>query len=116
MSSRKPASSLDIPEVIYVTNDVSSTSFLTTGHVARYLGVKPDVLRQWRRRLVGPRWVKFPGLRGAVLYPEAAVLSYVAARLTVTERMAKPSPGPILGKPQQRKRRSSKCQPTSSVV
>jgi hypothetical protein len=101
-------SSLAIPAVTTATNDTSSTTFLKTVHVARYLGVTPSLLRMWRNRRIGPRFVKLPGKHGAVFYRETDVLSYLLGRYVVTDRMVKPLPGPIAGKPQRKKRRNVK--------
>lgn len=89
MSSRKP-SSLNVPTVIYVTNDTTSPGYLTTADAARYLGVDPTVLRRWRYRKVGPPYRKFSGSKGTVLYAEAELVAYVAARYVRTDRMPRP--------------------------
>src|SRR4051812_38504135 len=81
--------------VTYVSNDVSITSYLSTAHVARYLGISPGVLRVWRSRKVGPPYTKMPGQLGAVYYRETDVLAYMQSRYVLTDRMANVRTGPL---------------------
>ena len=51
---------------------------IPSGEVARLLGIKTGTLAKWRRERKGPQgWVFASSTR--VMYPEEAVLAYLAA-------------------------------------
>ena len=58
----------------------------------------------WRLRNIGPQYLKMPGhkRKGSILYHEADVLAFAAARIVMTQRMPSPRTGP----PATAKRRS----------
>jgi Helix-turn-helix domain len=85
-------SSLQPPSVVlHVTERPDTSIFLKTEHVARYLGVKPDLLRRWRCRGIGPSYVKLNGRRhGSVVYREIDVVAFALARTVLASRMPRP--------------------------
>ena len=78
---------LHLPPIAKVANDTSTPGYLTSEHVARYLGVPTSLLAVWRNRKVGPRFYKMPGRHGAVYYREQDVFEYLESRYVLTERM-----------------------------
>jgi hypothetical protein len=73
---------------------------LPASDAAIFLGLSPDVLRSWRRRGIGPRYVRFPGGRskhGHICY-EVGDLRAFYKRLMVQEgRLPRPIPGRLPG-------------------
>lgn len=74
--------------------------FLNTVQLAAYLNVTPEVLRVWRHRRIGPAYIKAGphGSHTTVLYREADVIAYLRQHLRLTDRMVKPTDGPIAGR------------------
>src|SRR4051812_42615572 len=94
MSSRP--SPLALPDTnASESNDTSLTSYLSSAHVARYLGISPDLLRVWRARRIGPPYYKMPGQLGAVYYRESDVLAFMQSRYVLTDRVPNIRPGPL---------------------
>ncbi len=83
-----------------------------TDVAAIYLGVTPETLRSWRRRGIGPAYVRFPGghvrrgigerywqqkAHGHISYPLDGLEAFVE-RLTVQAgRLPRPFPGRLPG-------------------
>lgn len=54
------------------------SQFLSTGELARLLGLRPQTLRRWRSRGCGPRFVRFGDTRrGRVRYARRDVAGWI---------------------------------------
>jgi Helix-turn-helix domain len=54
--------------------------YLTTNQLALQLGLKPQTLRKWRLRGLGPDYIRLSGSRGRVVYAADAVTRWTASR------------------------------------
>jgi hypothetical protein len=81
-----------------------------TACAAVYLGVSPSTLRSWRRRGIGPSYVRFPRAylsdshrywpkkrHGSICYPVEALEKYVEMLTVREKRMPRPLAGRLPG-------------------
>lgn len=59
---------------------------LTTNELAIILNTKSATLRSWRKRNIGPNYIKADGERGQVRYMVQDVRNWIASRRTLTSK------------------------------
>lgn len=59
---------------------------LSSIELAEILGNKPATLRSWRKRNIGPNYIKADGERGQVRYMVQDVRNWIALKRTLTEQ------------------------------
>ena len=82
------------------------TQLLPTSAAAMYLGVSPETLRSWRRRGIGPAFVRLPGghlpyrglywaekSRGTICYPLDGLREFWERLEVQAGRLPRPIPG-----------------------
>lgn len=57
---------------------------LTTSELAKLLHTQTGTLRSWRKRAIGPTYIKGEGLRGQVRYMVKDVRNWINSRRTPT--------------------------------
>ena len=69
------------------------TRQLTATEAAEALALKPQTLRIWRLKGIGPRYVRYGGPRGRVTYRESDIEAWIAERVheSTSEESAKAS-------------------------
>jgi hypothetical protein len=76
--------------------DQVDSQYLTTAHVASFLGVNAALLRLWRQRGLGPAYIR-PNGRGKILYGRAAVEAFLRASMVTASRMPRAMRGRLPG-------------------
>jgi hypothetical protein len=75
-----------VPDVDLTAYLNAPNSLLTTAQVAELLQVTDQTLHEWRRRKVGPSFIKLSGRQGAVRYLRVAVARFLAEKTVVTNQ------------------------------
>ena len=87
---------------------MSNRALLPAITAAAYLGVTAECLRSWRRRGVGPSYVRLPGgqvrhgawaakVNGTICYPVDGLEAFWKAREVQAGRLPRPFPGRLPG-------------------
>jgi hypothetical protein len=74
--------------------------FMSTATAALYLGVGAGTLRDWRRRRIGPSYVRYPsgdGQHDRIVYPLRGLQEFVDRLIIQAGRLPRPHAGRMPG-------------------
>jgi hypothetical protein len=90
---------------------MATTELFNTKAAAMLLGVTPETLRSWRRRGIGPSYIRFAGghvrrgkrygerkVHGHIRYSAEGLVAYIVRSTVQTGRLPRPFPGRLPGR------------------